>query len=58
MPNISYNSANNSSWGLHTVATMLAIWDDPKSWAHLATLPFQNRRGLGGAQKICWTQMT
>ena len=32
--------ANNSSWAWHTVAAMLAIWDYPKSWAHLATLPF------------------
>ena len=32
--------ANNSSWAGHTVAAMLAIWDYPKSWAHLATLPF------------------
>ena len=30
--------ANNSSWVWHTVAAMLAIWDYPKSWAHLATL--------------------
>ena len=52
------NPANNSSWAWHTVAVMLAIWDHPKSWAHLATLPFPNRRGLGDAQKICWTHMT
>ena len=50
--------ANNSSCAWHTVAAMLAIWDDPKSWAHLATLPSQNRRGLDNAQKICWTHMT
>ena len=36
--------ANNSSWAWHTVAAMLAIWDYPESWAHLATLPFPNRR--------------
>ena len=36
--------ANNSSWALHTVAAMLAIWAYPKSWAHLATLHSQYRR--------------
>ena len=50
--------ANNSSWAWHTVAAMLAIWDYPKSWAHLATLPFPIPEDLGDAQKICWTQMT
>ena len=43
--------ANNSSWAWHTVAAMLAIWDYPKSWAHLATLPFPKPGGLGDAQK-------
>ena len=28
--------AEKSPWAWHTVAAMLAIWDDPKSWAHLA----------------------
>ena len=50
--------ANNSSWAWHTVAAMLAIWDYPKSWAHLATLPFPKPEELGDAQKICWTHMT
>ena len=50
--------ANNSSWAWRTVAAMLAIWDDPKSWAHLATLPFPKPEELGDAQKICWTHMT
>ena len=50
--------ANNSSSAWHTVAAMLAIWDDPKSWAHLATLPFPKPEGLGDAQKIRWTHMT
>ena len=50
--------ANNSSWAWHTVAAMLAIWDYPKSWAHLATLPFPIPEELGDAQKICWTNMT
>ena len=50
--------ANNSSWAWHTVAAMLAIWDYPKSWAHLATLPFPKPGELGDAQKICWTHMT
>ena len=52
------NPANNSSCAWHTVAAMLAIWDYPKSWAHLATLPFPKPEGLGDAQKICWTHMT
>ena len=52
------NPANNSSWALHTVAAMLAIWDYPKSWAQLATLPFPKPEELGDAQKICWTHMT
>ena len=52
------NPANNSSWAWHTVAAMLAIWDYPKSWAHLATLPFPKPEELGDAQKICWTHMT
>ena len=42
---------NNSSWAWHTVATMLAIWDDPKSWAHLATLPFPKPEGFGRRPK-------
>ena len=50
--------ANNSSWAWHTVAAMLAIWDYPKSWARLATLPFPKPEELGDAQKICWTHMT
>ena len=50
--------AINSSWAWHTVAAMLAIWDHPKSWAHLATLPFPKPEELGDAQKICWTHMT
>ena len=50
--------ANNSSWAWHAVAAMLAIWDYPKSWAHLATLPFPIPEELGDAQKICWTHMT
>ena len=50
--------ANNSSWAWHTVAAMLAIWDYPKSWAHLTTLPFPKLEELGDAQKICWTHMT
>ena len=50
--------ANNSSWAWHTVAAMLAIWDYPKSWGHLATLPFPKPEELGDAQKICWTHMT
>ena len=50
--------ANNSSWAWHTVAAMLAIWDYPKSWAHLANLPFPKPEELGDAQKICWTHMT
>ena len=50
--------ADNSPWAWHTVAAMLAIWDHPKSWAHLATLPFPKPEELGDAQKICWTHMT
>ena len=50
--------ANNSSLAWHTVAAMLAIWGYPKSWAHLATLPFPKPEKLGDAQKICWTHMT
>ena len=38
------NPVNNFSWAWYTVAAMLAIWDYPKSWAHLATLPFQKNR--------------
>ena len=30
----------------------------PKSWAHLATLPFPIPEELGDAQKICWTHMS
>ena len=43
--------ANNSSWAWHTVAAMLAIWNDPKSWAHLATLPFPKPEGFGRRPK-------
>ena len=50
--------ANNSSWAWHTVAAMLAIRDYPKSWAHLATLPFPKPEGLGDAQRIFWTHIT
>ena len=50
--------ANNSSCAWYTVAAMLAIWDYPKSWAHLATLPFPKPEELGDAQEICWTHMT
>ena len=50
--------ANNSAWAWQTVAAMLAIWDYPKSWAHLATLPFPIPEELGDAQKICRTRMT
>ena len=50
--------AINSSLASYTVAAMLAIWDYPKSWAHLATLPFPIPEELGDAQKICWTHMT
>ena len=52
------NPADNSSWAWRIVAAMLAIWDHPKSWAHLATLPFPKPEELGDAQKICWTHMT
>ena len=38
--------ANNSPWAWHTKAAMLAIWDDPKLWAHLATLPFPKPEGF------------
>ena len=50
--------ANNSSWAWHTVAAMLAIWNYPKSWAHLATLPFPILEELGDAQVIYRTHMT
>ena len=53
-----WDPANNSSWAWHTVAAMLAIWDYPKSWAPLATLPFSKLEELSDAQKICWTHMT
>ena len=43
--------ANNSPWAWHTVTAMLAIWDDPKSWAHLATLPFPKPEGFGRRPK-------
>ena len=43
--------ANNSSWAWHTVAAMLAIWDNPKSWAHLATLPFPQPEEFGRRPK-------
>ena len=49
------NPGNNSSWAWHTVAAMLAIWDYPKSWAHLATLPFpkpEARLGNGIRQEV------
>ena len=49
---------NNSSCAWHTVAAMLAIWDYPKSWTHLATLPFPIPVELGDAQKKCSTHMT
>ena len=52
------NPANHSPWAWHTVAAMLAIWDYPKSWAHLATLPFPKPEELGDAQRIFWTDMT
>ena len=52
------DSANNSSGAWHTVAAMLATWDYPKSWAHLATLPFPKPEEWGDVQKICWTHMT
>ena len=42
---------NNSSWAWHIKATMWAIWANPKSWAHLATLPFPNPGGLGRRPK-------
>ena len=45
------NPANNSFSAWHTVAAMLAIWDDPKSWAHLATLPFPKPEGFGRSPK-------
>ena len=47
------DATNNSSWAWRTVAAMLAIWDYPKSWAHLAALPFLKPEELGDAQKIC-----
>ena len=53
-----FHPANNSSWAWHTVAAKLAIWDHPKSWAHLATLPFPKPEELGDAQRICCTHMT
>ena len=43
--------AKNPLWAWHTVAAMLAIWDDPKSWAHLATLPFPKPEGFGRRPK-------
>ena len=43
--------ADNSPWAWHTVTAMLAIWDDPKSWAHLATLPFPKPGGFGRRAK-------
>ena len=52
------DTAINSSWAWHTVAAMLAIWDYPKSWAHLATLRFPKPEELGDAQKICGTHVT
>ena len=45
------NPANNSSWAWHTMAAMLAIRDNPKSWAHLATLPFSKLEGFGPRPK-------
>ena len=41
--------ASNSSWAWRIVAAMLATWDHPKSWAHLATLPFPKPEELGAA---------
>ena len=52
------NPAKDSTWAWHTVAAMLAIRVYPKSWAHLATLPFPKPEEFGDAQKICWTHMT
>ena len=43
--------ADNSPWAWHTVAAMLALWDYPKSWAHLATLPFPKPEGIGRRPK-------
>ena len=43
--------ANNSPWARHTVVAMLAIWDHPQSWAHLATLPFPKPEGFGRRSK-------
>ena len=43
--------ANNSPWAWHTVAAMLAIWDNPKSRANLATLPFPQPEGFGRRPK-------
>ena len=43
--------ANNSSWARHTVAAMLAIWANPKSWAHFVTLPFPKLEGFGRRPK-------
>ena len=45
------NPANNSPWAWHTVAAVLAIWDDPRSSAHLATLPFPKPEGFGRRPK-------
>ena len=39
--------ANTSSWAWHAKATMWAIWANPKSLAHLATLPFPNTAEFG-----------
>ena len=43
--------AKHSPRAWHTVAAMLAIGDDPKSWAHLATLPFPEPEGFGRRPK-------
>ena len=45
------NLANNAPWAWHTVAAMFAIWDNPKSWAHLATLPIPKPEGFGRRPK-------
>ena len=46
-----FDPANNSPWAWHTVAAMLAIWDDLKSRAHLVTLPFPKPEGYGRRPK-------
>ena len=58
MPNISWTRRITPLGLGKTVAAMLAIWNYPKSWAHLATPPFPKPEDSGDAQKICWTHMT